>query len=221
MTLEQLQALLESGAITQEQYDAMVEALEAQNSEGNNKKPNEEEKDKDLEDIINRAVDRATNKLGNENKKLKADLDKFKKAHLTEKQLQEDELAEREAQIEERERQIKLYENEAYALKAIKKAGLDSGDETALSIAKFVVAEDETAIDERVTAFKGLVDSIVKKEVEARFKAGGRTPDKSSGTGSGVNNPYAKDTWNFTEQMRLESTDPQQAAALKAAAGVK
>lgn len=218
MTLEELQALLESGAITQEQFDGLSQALQAQNDSGKTDPDNK--KGDDIEDIISRAVDRATNKLGNENKKLKADLDKFKKTHLTEKQLQEDELAEREAQIEEREKQIKLYENKDYTLKAIKKAGLDSGDETALAIAEFLVADDETAIDERVTAFKSLVDAIVQKEVDATFKSKGRIPDKGNNTGSG-NNPYSKDTWNLTQQMLLEKTDPEQAAAYKAAAGIK
>jgi hypothetical protein len=218
MTLEQLKALLESGAITQEQYDAIAAALEQ--GEGSGSGAGDNGAGADMETIINRAVDRATNKLGNENKRLKAEIDKFRREKLTEREIQEAELADREATLAERERQIKLLENEAYALKAIKKAGLDKGDETAIELAKFVVADDETAIDERVTAFKTLVDTIVKAEVEATFKKGGRTPDKGNGgAGEGLN-PYAKDTWNFTEQMKLESTDPQRAAALKAAAGV-
>lgn len=218
MTLEQLKALLDSGAITQEQYDAMAQALEAR-KEPEPPAPPEPKKD-DLEELINRAVDRATNKLGNENKRLKEDIEKLKKSKLTDKEIQEMELAEREEQIAERERQIKLYEQKDYALKAIKKAGLDTGDEKAFDIADFVIADDEAAIDERVKAFKALIDTLVKAEVDATFKKGGRTPDKGS-AGNGANNPYAKDTWNITEQMRLEVTDPQQAAALKAAAGIK
>lgn len=48
----------------------------------------------------------------------------------------------------------------------------------------------------------------------------------AAGSGSGgaavgnrsVKNPFRKDTWNLTEQMKLEKTDPQLAARLKAAA---
>ena len=33
-----------------------------------------------------------------------------------------------------------------------------------------------------------------------------------------VKNPFRKETWNLTEQMKLQKTDPQLAARLKAAA---
>lgn len=48
----------------------------------------------------------------------------------------------------------------------------------------------------------------------------------AAGNGSGgaanrsVKNPFRKETWNLTEQMRLQRSDPQRAAQLKAAAGV-
>jgi hypothetical protein len=32
-----------------------------------------------------------------------------------------------------------------------------------------------------------------------------------------VKNPFRKETWNLTEHMRLQKTDPQLAARLKAA----
>jgi hypothetical protein len=38
------------------------------------------------------------------------------------------------------------------------------------------------------------------------------------GNPKGVRNPFRKETWNLTEQMRLRKTDPQLAARLKAAA---
>ena len=39
-----------------------------------------------------------------------------------------------------------------------------------------------------------------------------------AGGGHGVKNPFAKETWNLTEQMRVMKTDPAQAARLRAAA---
>lgn len=226
MTIEQLKALLESGAITQEQFDAMAKAIdpnyqpepkvndpEPKKDEGNDPEPD------DIEKIIQRAVDRATNKLGNENKKLKAELDKTRKAKMTAEELQEVELKEKEDELAEREKQVKEYENRMYALKAIKKAGLDKGDETAMEVAEFVMGEDETAIDERVKTFKKLIDTIVKAEVEAAFKSGGRHPNKSGNGTDTSKNPYAEETFNLTEQMKLEATDPELAATLKAQAG--
>jgi hypothetical protein len=48
---------------------------------------------------------------------------------------------------------------------------------------------------------------------------GGAAGNGSGGVGNrSVRNPYRKETWNLTEQMTLQKTDPQLAARLKAAA---
>jgi hypothetical protein len=49
---------------------------------------------------------------------------------------------------------------------------------------------------------------------------GGATGSSSGGAGNNrsVKNPFRKETWNLTEQMKLLKTDPQLAARLKAAA---
>ena len=108
-----------------------------------------------------------------------------------------------------------------YAMKAIRKAGLDKGDELSIDITDFVMADEEETIDTRVKAFKKLVDSLVKAAVDEAFKAGSRTPDKG-GKSTGIqNNPYAKETFNLTAQMRLEASEPQKAEILKAQAGMK
>ena len=51
--------------------------------------------------------------------------------------------------------------------------------------------------------------------------AGGGAAGSGSGGAGGnrsVKNPFRKETWNLTEQMKLQKTDPQLAARLKAAA---
>src|ERR1051325_8612918 len=48
---------------------------------------------------------------------------------------------------------------------------------------------------------------------------GGAAGSGSGGAGNrSVKNPFRKETWNLTEQMKLQKTDPQLAARLKAAA---
>lgn len=49
---------------------------------------------------------------------------------------------------------------------------------------------------------------------------GGAAGNGSGGVGNKapVKNPFRKDTWNLTEQMKLQKTDPQLASRLKAAA---
>ena len=49
----------------------------------------------------------------------------------------------------------------------------------------------------------------------------GAAGNGSGGVGGGnrsVRNPFRKESWNLTEQMKLQKTDPQLAARLKAAA---
>jgi hypothetical protein len=52
--------------------------------------------------------------------------------------------------------------------------------------------------------------------------AGGGAAGNPAGGGTGVSrsvkNPFRKDTWNLTEQMKLQKSDPQLAARLRAAA---
>ena len=138
-----------------------------------------------LEALIQKAVDRATNKLGNENKALKKQLEDFQKAKLSDDELKQLEIKQKEEEIAERERKLTEQENRLYAIKAIKEVGLDDGSDMSLALVDFVMAEDETAIKERVKSFNALVERFVKAQVDKTFKSVGRTPGKgTSATGS-------------------------------------
>ena len=134
----------------------------------------------ELESIIQRAVDRATNKLGNENKKLRGEIEELRKSKLSDEELKQLEMQEKEKEIAERERQLLDKENRLLAIKAIKEIGLDDGSDASLALVDFVMGEDEAAIKERVKVFDALVKRIVKAQVDNVFKTNGRTP----GTGS-------------------------------------
>lgn len=226
MNLEELKALLASGAITQAQYDAMVKQLGLEeNPEDNPEDKGAEDKgtddaDKLLEKKIQQAVDRATNKLGNDNKQLREELEKLRKEKLTAEELKQLEDEEREKSLAEREEKLKAAENKMYAVKAIKKAGLDDGSETALDILALVNGNDEATIDSNIKALKALVDKLVKAEVDKTFKNGGRNPEQGNGGAGGGDNPYMEKSFNLTKQMELEATNPELAKKLKAAAGV-
>lgn len=226
MTIDELNKLLEEGTITQEQFTIMADMIspndaaepeqptrEADGTEeaGNDPQP-------DIEQLIQRAVDRATNKLGNENKKLRGQLENIRKTKLTEAEAAELERKEREAELEERERALLEKENRLYAIRAIKTAGLDDGSSTALELVDFVMSQDQNEIDGKVKAFGQLIKRFVQAEVDRTFKANGRTPQAGNPAAKG-NNPYAKETMNITEQMALELKDPALAKQLRAAAG--
>ena len=147
-------------------------------------KPQGENKGSNIEELIQKAVDRATNKLGNENKKLRGEIESLRKAGMDAEELQKFELSEKEKEIAEREKALTDKENRLTAIKAIKEAG---------EIVDLVMAEDEKGIKERVTALNNLVTRLVKSQVEARFKDAGRTPGVGTDTASnaGGENDYA------------------------------
>ena len=220
MSLEELKALLASGAITQAQFEAMCKQFgyEVQDDKKDDPEDKKDDAEKLLEKKIQQAVDRATNKLGNDNKALREELEKLRKEKLTAAELKALEDEEKEKNLADREAAVKAAENKLYAVKAIKKAGLDDGSETALDILALVQAGDTESIDSNIKALKALVDKLVKAEVEKTFKQNGRSPEKGAGGGSD-NNPYAANTFNLSKQMELELTNPELAKQLKAAAG--
>ena len=217
MTLEELKKQLEEGKLTQEQFDEMGRILGLELNPDPDPEPQPEQDD--IDKLIEKAVDRATNKLGNENKALREKLEKLKKTKLSAEEIAEEERREKETALAEREAAVKAAENRMFALKQIKKIGLDSGDETAIQIVDLVMGEDEDAISENVSALKKLVDSLVAVEVDKAFKSTGRVPGKGKSGGT-QNNPFSKDTYNLTEQMRLLQENPELAEQLKMEAGV-
>lgn len=219
MTLEELKKQLEEGKLTQEQFDEMVRILGLEPGPKPDPDPDPQPEPDDLDKIIEKAVDRATNKLGNENKALREKLEKLKRTKLSAEEIAEEERREKETALAEREMAVRTAENRMLALKQIKKSGLDSGDETAIQIVDLVMDEDEEAISENVSALKKLVDSLVSAEVDKAFKSTGRVPGKGKSGGT-QNNPFNKDTYNLTEQMRLLQENPELAEQLKAEAGV-
>lgn len=81
---------------------------------------------------------------------------------------------------------------------------------------KSLFSEDYKSIGDTLTAFIGT-------EEGKRFQLATSTGGGATGSGSTkilTDNPYKKETFNFTRQVELETTDPQKAAMLKAQAGV-
>lgn len=146
-----------------------------------------------LESLIQSRIDRATNKLGNENKQLRKQLEALQKEKLSDDEIKDLELKEREKTLADRDKALTEKENRWIAMKAIKEAGLDDGSDASLAIVDFVMAEDETAIKERVKAFDTLVKRIVESQVKAVFKSNGRTPGVGTDTAAnaGGENDYA------------------------------
>lgn len=158
-------------------------AQNSQNSSNQSQQTNENKPATDIEKLIQRAVDRATNKLGNENKNLREQLENFKKEKLSDDELKELAIKDREAEIAKREAALLEKENRLFAIKAIKEAGLDDGSQMSLDLVDFVMAEKTEDITKKVNTFKTLVNSFVKSEVDKTFKENGRKPIGGQSTG--------------------------------------
>jgi len=146
-----------------------------------------------LESLIQSAVDRATNKLGNENKQLRKQLEALQKEKLSDDELKDLALKEREKAIADRDKELTEKENRWIAMNAIREAGLDDGSNATTELVNLVMAEDEEGIKKNVTAIKNHVERLVKIQVDARFKDAGRTPGVSTDTAAnaGGENDYA------------------------------
>ena len=147
-----------------------------------------------LEDLVQRAVDRATNKLGNENKKLRDQIKKLERENLSASELKELELRDKENEIADREKALQDRENRLIAIKAIKEIGLDDGSNASLDLVDFVMADDEETIKGRIKVFDELVKRFVKAEVDRVFRSNGRTPgvgNAAAGEDEGKKNSVA------------------------------
>lgn len=229
MKLTKLKELLKSGAVTQEEYDEMSKTAEddtkadptedSPEDEPLENAPSEDDLETKIAKAVQSAVDRATNKLGNENKLLKDKLEKTRKEKMTAEELRQVELQEKEDELARQQAEIQMEKNRMHAIKALKKAGLDDGSEETLDLVEFVLGKDEPEIDLKVKALQKFAQRVAKNTTDGIYKANGRTPGKGN-AGGGKDNPWIKESWNLTKQMELELNDPELAKTMKASAGI-
>lgn len=192
MTLEKLKKMLEDGAIDQKEYDEMIEKLGLKDDGKKGKEKDDKGKGtlpENIQSLIQSAVDRATNKIGNENKELRKQLEDLRKKKLSDDEIKKLELDEKLKLIADKEKEIKDKELRMFAIKAIKDAGLDDGSDTALSLVDVLMGTDEDSITAKTKNFKALLDKTVESQVQQRFKDSGRdmgkggSDDKGGGKG--------------------------------------
>ena len=228
MTVEKLKELLESGAITQDEFDTMVKAIEGTNDPTPDPDPTPEpdpdptpEPDDAASRLRQAEIDKAMAKERKEKAELKRKVERLENKLLTEEEKQQKKFEEQQAELEEQRKELMYEKNKMYAVKAMTKANINNSEEATLLMEKLVAAcEDETEIDDMIELLKAWKDKDVAAEVDKRFKQGGHIPKKSENLNGGVN-PWKEETFNLTEQIRLLNNDPETAAKLKAAAGVK
>ncbi len=159
-----------------------TETMQPGEAAGRNAEPLSAEPDtqEDVSERISKAVAEAKKEAEAELKKVRRELDSVKKAHMTEDEKKQADLTETERELAQREAELQNERSRMYAVKAIKKAGLDDGGDNALELVDFVLGDDEAQIDARVKAFGALVQKYVDAKVEATFKSAGRIPGKGT-----------------------------------------
>lgn len=140
-----------------------------------------------IEKLIQSAVDRATNKLGNENKSLRKQLDELVKKQLTDEERVELERKQEREAFEAEKAQFLKEKHQLYAVNQLAKAEINVGSEMLPMLIGLVSGSDETSIDENIKALSTVINTIVAAKVEETFKQNGRNP-----SGSGNSNSDAK-----------------------------
>ena len=131
----------------------------------------------EIKKLIQSSTDRATAELGKQIAALKKENADLKKKNMTAEEVKKLEAEEREKTLAAREKDLQDRENRLFAIKAIKEIGLDDGSERSMAIVDFVMDAEQDKITENVKAFNALVQSIVSAQVDAKYKAIGRTPN--------------------------------------------
>lgn len=138
-----------------------------------------------IEKLIQSRVDKITADFGKKNSTLQKELDKMKREKLSEEEVRNLEIANKEKALAEKEQALLERENKLYAIKAMKEIGLDDGSQQSLELLDFVMGDNEKTIKERVKTFKSLVDRFVTAKVEQTFKANGRVPNGGTSSNGG------------------------------------
>jgi septal ring factor EnvC (AmiA/AmiB activator) len=110
-----------------------------------------------LEKVIQQRVDKITSKLGKQKAELSRELDMLRREKESQENNCKAELSEKKRRITELEGLLKEREHCLYAIRAIKKAGMDDGSERALEIVEFVLGDTEDEIDKKVASFRNVL----------------------------------------------------------------
>lgn len=104
---------------------------------------------------------------------------------------------------------------------AIKLAVVEKAQDVDIVLQQFDKSKLILGADGKVTGLDEQL-KVLEKEKPFLFKQQNQNPyNPNGGQGGGSKNPFAKETWNLTEQGKLFMSNPEQARAMAAAAGVK
>lgn len=172
---------------------------------------NEQETSSDLTTRISAAEKLAKQSAG-ENKKLRAELNKLRQAHMTDEERQTDNLKQREDAVNEKEAALLTEQNRFYAVQAIRKAGLDDGSEASLQIVNLITGDapkDQTGIDERIKNFGKWMKQHDKALTDKLFKSNGRQPAGSGSPAAETTGIGVRAAQRYAQKLHLDTGGKQ------------
>lgn len=159
-----------------------------------------------LEQLIQSAVDRATNKLGNENKELRTQLDELMKQKMTDEERIELERKQERDRFEQEKAQFIQEKHQLYAINALSKAELSVESDKLGTLVSLVMGADETEISNNVKALSDIVKELVASKVESTFKENGRNP---AGSGNADSKDQKSKGETIAEKLGQEKAEKQ------------
>lgn len=156
--------------------------------------------------------DKAVTKFQKEAEEKQRLLDEEQAKHMTEQQLAEKKAEDLLKKASEAERRVLEADITLASTKALTEAKIP------LEFSQFVKGDSVETTLENISSLKVLLAKM-KDNIKAELIAGSSmTPaNAENGTPTGKN-PFSKESWNLTEQMRLEKEDPKKAEQLRASA---
>lgn len=187
----------------QEQDDQKEKDNEEDQQQDN--KPNLKYSDEDVDKIINK-------KFAELEEKKQREIDEAKKlAKMNQSDKEKYEIEKMKKRLEEFEKKDAFYGLSKEATSMLSEHDIKADDETLA----FVVKDDAEATKQAVDSFVALIDTKVQEGVKAALA--GKSPKVNSNKQQ-AKNPFAKETFNLTEQGKLLKENPELYKQLKAQA---
>lgn len=152
------------------------------------------------------AAEKLARQSAEENKTLREELDKLRRAHLSDEELREDDRKRKDEELTERESKLRESENRFYTVQALKKAGLDDGSENSLKLVDLITGgalQDQGGIDTRIKAVSVWLKQHDKELTDKLFKANGRTPGEGSSSTAGASGLGVRAAQRYAQKLHL------------------
>ena len=153
-------------------------------------------------------------KKDEELKKKDEEIKKIRSEYLNAEELAKIEFEETKRESEENKRAYTIEKNKNFARDMLSKYKLETNSEKTRNLIRLVSGETEKDIEENVSDLSGAIEEILQNRIGKQIHSSGRKVTRSSGDVELSHNPWAKGSFNLTEQMQIQINNPELAQKL-------